>query len=181
MVTPRMGQNPPEGQVWAGDNGRYASPHEYSDEKYLAWLTKMEPHRERCLFVTAPDVWGDAVATMALSLPMLPVIRSAGWPVALVAQDGLENQHVPWEDFDALFIGGSDRWRHSDGLRALVAEARRRGKWVHMGRVNSLRRMQYAESIGCDSADGTKLKYQTVDVAAWGAHVRANPSIWRPR
>ena len=31
-----------------------------------------------------------------------------------------------------------------------------RGKWVHMGRVNSTRRIRYAASIGCDSVDGTK-------------------------
>jgi hypothetical protein len=38
---------------------------------------------------------------------------------------------------------------------ALVAEAKRRGKYDHMGRVNSARRAAYAASIGCDSIDGT--------------------------
>jgi hypothetical protein len=40
-----------------------------------------------------------------------------------------------------------------------VGEARGRGKWVHMGRVNSLRRLRYAAAIGCDSADGTYLAF----------------------
>jgi hypothetical protein len=180
MLTPRMGQRPPEGQVWAADNGRYASPQDYTDEKYLAWLAGMPA--ESCLFATAPDVWGDAVATMALSVPMLPVIRAAGYRAALVAQDGVELLPVPWDDFDALFIGGSDGWRHSDGLRDLVADAKRRGKWVHMGRVNSLRRMRYAESIGCDSADGTVLKHDpSRPVHEWGAAVRTRPSLWGGR
>lgn len=180
MLTPRMGQYPPEGQRWAADNGRYASPHEYTDEKYLAWLERMTPYRDRCLFATAPDVWGDAAATLELSLPMLGPIRAAGYPVALVAQDGLTADAVPWDAIDAIFIGGSDAWRRGDVLVALVGEARRRGKWVHMGRVNSLRRVKYAASIGCDSADGTVLKHDpSRDVASWTLHVRANPSIWR--
>ena len=40
-----------------------------------------------------------------------------------------------------------------------MAEAKARLKWVHMGRVNSLRRLRYASAIGCDSADGTYLRF----------------------
>ena len=40
-----------------------------------------------------------------------------------------------------------------------MAEAKAHGKWVHMGRVNSLKRLQYAAAIGCDSADGTYLTF----------------------
>ncbi len=64
---------------------------------------------------------------------------------------------APWDDFDALFVGGSTEWKLSGSARELVREARARGKSTHMGRVNSLRRLRYAESIGCDSADGTYL------------------------
>jgi hypothetical protein len=37
----------------------------------------------------------------------------------------------------------------------LMAEAKARGKWVHVGRVNSKRRYQWCHSHGADSADGT--------------------------
>jgi hypothetical protein len=178
MVTPRMGQMPPVGQPWAADNGRFSAPQNYTDESYLAWLAKMPAGS--CLFATAPDVWGDAAATLALSASMFAPIRAAGYHVALVAQDGLESLPVPWDDFDALFIGGSDPWRLSAGLIDLVAEARRRGKWVHMGRVNSLRRMRYADAIGCDSADGTVLKHDpSRPVGSWAGVILANPSLWR--
>lgn len=66
---------------------------------------------------------------------------------------------MPWHTFDVLFIGGSTEWKLGPGARALVAEAKRRGKWVHMGRVNSGRRWSYAEHIGCDSVDGTFLAF----------------------
>jgi hypothetical protein len=174
------------GQKWAADNGRYASPHKYTDAKYLAWLRRHDA--ESCLFATAPDVVGDAVTTLLLSAPMYAPIRALGYPVALVAQDGLEHLDVPWHDIDALFIGGTTDWKLGPGAADLAREARRRGKWVHMGRVNSLRRMRYAESIGCDSADGTYLKYRRgkgegvgeSEIAGWTEHVIANPSLWRP-
>ena len=180
MITPRMRQRPPEGQTWAADNGRFSAPQDYSDDKYLAWLGRMPA--ESCLFATAPDVVGDAAATLAMSAPMLERIRAAGYRVALVAQDGLEELPVPWDDFDALFIGGTTVWKLGDAAADLAREARRRGKWVHMGRVNSQSRMQYAESIGCDSADGTVLKHDPGrPVQSWAKHVIANPSIWWAR
>lgn len=179
MVTPRMGQRPPVGQPWAADNGRYSAPQDYTDASYLAWLGRMPS--ESCLFATAPDVVGDAASTLALSAPMFAHIRAAGYPVALVAQDGLELLPVPWDDFDALFIGGTTAWKLSTDAAELVAEAKRRGKWVHMGRVNSLRRMAYADAIGCDSADGTVLKHdKSRPVHEWSAAIRSCPSLWRP-
>jgi hypothetical protein len=159
MVTPRMRQRPPADQPWAADNGRFNSPHEYDDDRYLAWLSKMQPHADRCLFATAPDVVGDAQATLEMSLPMLPRIRARGYRAALVAQDGLTPATTPWNELDALFIGGTTTWKLSDAVRALVSEAKRQGKWVHMGRVNSLRRLRIAHAMGCDSADGTVLQF----------------------
>ena len=179
MITPRMGQQPPDGQPWAADNGRFSALQNYTDEKYLAWLAKMPA--ASCLFATAPDVVGDAAATLALSDPMFAPIRAAGYRVALVAQDGLENLPVPWDDFDALFIGGSTEWKLSPAAGLLAGLAHEFGKWVHMGRVNSLRRLRYADAIGCDSADGTVLKHDPQrPVADWPDAVHAAPSLWRP-
>ena len=159
MLQPGMGNIPPAGQMWAADNGRFSAPHTYSDEKYLAWLKKKLPHVDRCLFATAPDVVGDAVATLAMSAPMLPRIRAAGYPVALVGQDGLTSAMVPWDEIDALFIGGTTEWKLSEDAYMLAQEAKRRGKWTHMGRVNSWQRFRAAAAAGYDSADGTYLRF----------------------
>ena len=40
-------------------------------------------------------------------------------PVALVAQDGLEQLPVPWEDIDALFLGGNDYPVRSTGAECI--------------------------------------------------------------
>lgn len=179
LATKRTGQPPFEGQVWAADNGRYNSPDKYTDEGYLGWLDSII--RDGCLFATAPDVVGDAAGTLLMSAPLYAPIRRLGYPVALVAQDGLERlmEFVPWDDIDCIFIGGTTEWKMGPGARTVASEAKRRGKWLHMGRVNSLTRMQYAESIGCDSADGTVLKHdKSRPVQSWERSVRQNPSLW---
>ena len=80
----------------------------------------------------------------------------AGYPVARVAQDGC--RWLPAGP-KAVFLGGTTAWKLGPHARHVVREAKRRGMWVHMGRVNSQRRFRYAHAIGCDSVDGTYLTY----------------------
>jgi hypothetical protein len=156
--TPAQGNKRPAGVVWCADNGCFGKGYP-GDEKWLGWLTKNAYAAADCLFATAPDVVGDAAATLERSAPWLPAIRALGYPAALVAQDGLEDLDVPWDSFDVLFIGGSTEWKLGPAARHLVTEAKRHGKKIHMGRVNSERRYRYAQAIGCDTADGTYLTF----------------------
>ena len=158
IATPKQGNNRvPSDADWCADNGCFGKGYP-GDDAWFAWLTQ-HPGRDRCLFAVAPDVVGDAAATLARSLPWLPKIRALGYPAAFVAQDGLEALGVPWGSFDVLFIGGTTGWKLGPHARTLVTEAKARGKYVHMGRVNSERRFRYAAAIGCDSADGTFLAF----------------------
>ena len=156
IVTPHAGSKVPVGTRVCADNGCYGKNY-VGDEKWLAWLAAQDRHT--VAFATAPDVVGDAAATLERSAPWLPRIRALGIPAALVAQDGLEDLVVPWDSFDVLFIGGSTEWKLGAAARSIVAEAKARGKGVHMGRVNSRKRLIYADTIGCDSADGTYLVF----------------------
>jgi hypothetical protein len=80
-------------------------------------------------------------------------------PLAFVLQDGSERPgRIPWDapSLRAVFLGGSTEWKLGPAAASLIAEAKRRGKWVHAGRVNSLKRIHYFKSLGVDSIDGTK-------------------------
>jgi hypothetical protein len=158
IATPAAGNRVLDRVDWIADNAVFAGRYP-GDDAYLAWLAERAPYAPQCRFVVAPDVVADAAATLALSAPMLPRIRALGFPVALVAQDGLEDLTVPWDAFDVLFIGGSTEWKLGPAARRLTAEAKLHGKWVHMGRVNSRQRLLYADAIGCDSVDGTYLAF----------------------
>lgn len=158
LCTPRERREPLPGVTWAADNGCFGSGYP-GDALWVAWLRRHSSHVERCLFATAPDVVGDAKATSERSARWLPVIRELGYRASLVAQDGLEDLDVPWETFDALFLGGTTDWKLSAAARDLTGEAVARRVPVHMGRVNSRRRLLYAKTIGCTSADGTFLSF----------------------
>lgn len=158
IATPAAGNRVEVGVEWCADNAVFAGKYP-GDDAYLAWLADRAHLAAWCRFVVSPDVVGDAAATIALSAPMLPRIRALGFPAAFVAQDGLEDLDVPWDSFDVLFIGGSTEWKLGAAARRVVAEAKAHGKWVHMGRVNSRERIQYADAIGCDSVDGTYLAF----------------------
>ena len=108
MDTPAQGNARPEGVAWAADNGCFGAGYP-GDAAWLAWLASQDP--DGCLFATAPDVVGDAEATLTRSAPFLPRIRALGYPAALVAQDGLTIDACPWADIDALFIGGTTAWK----------------------------------------------------------------------
>ena len=162
MLTPKSGVRLAMATTfpaWAADNGCYAAGDRFDLTRYLAWLEAMQPASATCLFATAPDVVGDAAATLARSLPVLPELRQRGFPAALVAQDGLERASVPWDMFDVLFIGGTTPWKLSEAAYGLAAEARQRGKWTHLGRVNAWPRLRMAAVSGYDSADGTTLGF----------------------
>lgn len=156
--TPAQGNALPLDVDWCADNGCFGTGYP-GDDGYLAWLARRVDRVGRCGFATAPDVVGDAAATLARSAPMLPRIRALGYPAALVAQNGLEDLDVPWDTFDVLFIGGDTAWKLGGAAARLVREAKARGKGTHMGRVNSEVRLRYADRIGCDSADGTFLVF----------------------
>jgi len=143
--------------LFAADNGCFVQADKYSDDGFLAWLDQLD--REACLFATAPDVVGDAVATRKRAYRMLPRIRELGFRAAFVVQDGETVGQIRWDEMDAIFVGGSTEWKLSQAAADIVAEAKRKGKWVHMGRVNSYKRMRLAAAIGCDSVDGTMLAF----------------------
>lgn len=113
-----------------------------------------------CRFVACPDVVGEAGLTDLLFEEWMPTIRRHGLPVAYVVQENgpeCASRGVPWKAIDALFIGcASDREKLGERVRRLISEARDRGLWVHMGRVNTARRIAYANELGCHSIDGTK-------------------------
>jgi hypothetical protein len=161
VLTPNMGNRPDLSRTtWAADNGCFSQGAAFKVGRYITWLEeRMSEHRDTCLFATAPDVVGDAEATWARSAPVLPLLRWLGYKAAYVAQDGMELLAVEWDAFDALFIGGSTEWKLSSAAFGLIQEAKARGKWVHMGRVNSRRRFVAAASMGCDSVDGTFLAF----------------------
>lgn len=145
------------------DNGRFteAGRRLFRPADYVLLIAEgLERAGDQLLFATAPDVPFDWAETLRISLPWLGRIRRLGCPAALCAQEGMTPGSIPWDEFDCLFIGGRDAFKEGPIVRDACREARRRGKWVHMGRVNGLRRLLVAMDFGVDSVDGTYLLHE---------------------
>jgi hypothetical protein len=73
-------------------------------------------------------------------------------------------------------------WDDLDTPRHIHLQARARGKWVHCGRVNSLRRYRYCEAIGVQSVDGTFLKWRPAirfpELLGWIRHAEERPGLF---
>lgn len=137
--------------------------------------------KDKVQFVVVPDKVGDWVGTTERWNEFKDRVREYGMPLAYVGQDGIEQNtdKIPWDEFDVFFIGGSTPWKigydpkgeykninrptDAELMKAgwlkeqqdLVQEAKRRGKRVHMGRVNSWKRIDIANyGMQVESVDG---------------------------
>lgn len=141
------------GWPWAADNGCFSS--NWDAGRWRSWLWRTTGS----LFAVVPDVVADAAATRSLWDQWAPTVLEAGHLPAYVLQDGQDDVAVPWDEATAVFVGGSTEYKLSASAERHVREAKARGLWAHMGRVNSFNRLRLAASWGCDSADGTFVAY----------------------
>lgn len=181
LIVPRQWNDPAtlnlQPQRFAKDNGAFSG----FDEGAFVRMLERFAGVPGCLFTTAPDVVGDAAATLARWPFWSRLIRGVGDRPAFVAQNGLEASRVPWPEMGALFIGGDDAYKESEAARALCAYAKSIGVWVHWGRVNGRRRYELAKKAGADSIDGTGFSmYPDTNiplVAEWEREIEQQPEL----
>jgi hypothetical protein len=114
-------------------------------------------------WIVLPDVVAGGLASLELSLSWLEEVAAVGRPMLLPVQDGMTAEDVRPHVGGAvgIFVGGLTEWKERTAA-AWGELARERGCHLHVGRVNSARRMQLAIDAGADSADGTS-------VTKWGS------------
>jgi hypothetical protein len=142
---------------WAADNGAFGAflrgvPFDF--DRWADWLAR-QPRSS--LFAVVPDVVEDHNGTLDLWHQWAPVVRDLGHRPAFALQNGVSSSTVP-ADADVLFIGGDDGFKEGPVARSTCWEYAGRC-WLHMGRVNTWRRLKIAQSFRCDSVDGTCLRW----------------------
>lgn len=154
LLTPRNSYPSKPLASWriAADNGCFGA--DWDADEWRDWIAGVRPD---VLFATVPDVVGDWHGTRYRWDQYRCDVGAL--PAAYVLQDGQPGDCVPWDECASVFIGGSTDYKLSPAARCLVAMAQDRGKWVHMGRVNSLGRLRIAARWGCDSADGNYIAF----------------------
>ena len=151
LITP-LTRYSDRGGKYAIDNGAFSG---FKADAFRSLLERQKPHQDRCVFVAVPDVVGSARRTLEVFRHWYGVLSV--WPLALVAQDGIEDLDIPWDLLAAVFVGGSTDFKLSESAVHVIRAAQAIGKWVHIGRVNTPERVEKFTDLGVDSIDGTGL------------------------
>jgi hypothetical protein len=156
LVTPLTNYRvtPDEKIPVAIDNGGFSRQ---DPKAFRRLLEKCRTHWKRILWCSVPDVVGDARRTLEVFEHWVAEIGSFGFPIALVAQDGIENLEIPWDMLDAVFVGGTTEWKMSESAKGVIRAAKWLDKRVHVGRINTGGRWEEFAKMGVDTFDGSAL------------------------
>lgn len=159
MLVSASGAHRTEGfQSWALDNGAWSCYLQGKPFDENAFSRALEKVGEGASWIVLPDVVGKGQESLDLSLKWLD--RLSGFPerCLIAVQDGMcpdDVRHL-LGPMTGLFIGGSTPWKLAT-LGAWSALARRRNCYLHVGRVNSLKRINACAQAGVNSFDGTSV------------------------
>ena len=142
---------------WACDNSAFSNPDVDKFWRLCINSWAMDRHHPP-LWVAVPDVVGDHKATLASfgwwRAYWLEEIGRIPFPLAFVLQNGCTVDEVPWDEIAAVFVGGDNEFKLRQSA-PLIDAAKSRDKLIHIGRVNTHRRLRYAFDLGADTVDGT--------------------------
>ncbi len=137
---------------YAVDNGKFSvwsKGAEWQESKFIALLDRCRLSAFKPLWVVVPDEVANRSETLRLWDEWEPRLRKYRWPLAFVVQDGMTPADVP-ESADVVFVGGTTDWKWRNVERFSYAFPR-----VHVGRVNWPDKLEFCESVGVESCDGT--------------------------
>ena len=151
LITPVLMQQELEHDYIAMDNFAFTG---LDPVAFRQMLLAFSPSAESIKWVAVPDVVGDWAKTRRSFWGWSDRIRSLGYSLAYVLQDGQLPEEIPWSDISAVFLGGTTEYKLSEDALTLCRKAKQfRGKMVHIGRVNSVLRISRFVGIA-DSFDG---------------------------
>lgn len=167
LVTP-FGDQDPQGLPYIIDNGAWRAFQRFlagqQADKLLdvpLFLGLLRRMGGGALAVILPDIVGEGAASLALSAQYEAQVRFLVGPrpvLLLAVQDGMENMLDQVEAFMqrgcGIFVGGTTAWKEAT-LPVWAAIARKYGCWLHVGRVNTARRIALCAAAGATSFDGT--------------------------
>lgn len=140
---------------WMLDNGAFSD--KWREDVWLKRLSQLAPHNANCIAAVVSDVVANHDATLARWNQYASIVKELGYKAAFATQLGATVDNVPWTEIDVLFIGDSEANRRAY-CWPLIDEAKRRGLWTHVGRVNSASAIM--RFCRCDSVDGTQFTFE---------------------
>lgn len=145
-----------EGFPYALDNGAwtaYQQGRPFDEVAFAGALRKMGAGAD---WTVIPDIVAGGLASLDVSLKWMRRVLDETPRALLAVQDGMTPADVrPFlGERVGLFVGGSTDWKLST-LGQWAELGRDVGCWVHVGRVNTARRIHLCAAAGATSFDGT--------------------------
>ncbi len=159
LLISATGAHRSEGFAYAIDNGAWTAHTQGKPWDEDAFVRLVATHGVGADWVVAPDIVEGGAASLAVSLSWLPRLLDACPRVLIAVQDGHEARDVErlLGERVGLFVGGSSAWKEFSTLSIWGPLARSSGCWMHVGRVNTARRIAICSSAGATSFDGTSV------------------------
>ena len=105
-------------------------------------------------WIVLPDIVEGGQASLSFSLKWRSLVSQFSLPL-LAVQDGMRPEELPQVGPDlGIFVGGSTSWKLAT-LMDWGQLAQERGAYLHVGRVNSAKRIVLCQDARADSFDGT--------------------------
>lgn len=157
LLVSASGVHRSEGFGYAIDNGAWSAHCSGRPWDRAAFVRCLDLLGRDADWVVAPDVVLGGPASLDLSLSWLGPLLDRTARVLLAVQDGhTADQLAGWlGPRVGLFVGGSTRWKEQSTLAIWGPLARSVGCWLHVGRVNTARRISICSAAGASSFDGT--------------------------
>lgn len=124
-----------------------------------AFLRLLDQYGECADWAVLPDIVAGGERSLELSLSWWPRLRDRCPDWLLPVQDGMEpcvvvNALSSMPANCGVFLGGTTEWKLAN-LERYGAIARGLGRYYHVARVNTARRIRLCAEVGADSIDGT--------------------------
>lgn len=169
------------GYGWALDNGAWSAFKAGTAFDGDAFKRAAE-EAGRLDFVVCPDVVMDADGTREMIETWLPwtLANADAAHILLPVQNGMEADSLPLSAGIGVFVGGDDQWKERTlpHWRAVTNAA---GAYLHVGRVNTERRLRSCTANRVDSCDGSgasRFSIHAEKIARWMREGEAQGWMW---
>lgn len=178
LFTPYSSSRPSSRFAYALDNGAWSSftqGRPWCEREFVALLRKYGASAD---WTVLPDVVAGGLASLDLSVRWMRRILDETPRAMLPVQDGMGRDDVASliGARVGIFVGGSTEWKLAT-LGKWATLARELGAWCHVGRVNTVKRINLCNAAGATSFDGSSASVFSVTVPKLD-HARRQGVLW---
>lgn len=154
-----------EGFGYALDNGAWTAHQIGETFDAPAFTRAIDKLGAGADFIVVPDIVEGGLPSLDFSMAWIDELMTVGPRLLIAVQDGMTPRHLTGvvSDKVGIFVGGSTDWKLST-LMSWGRFARSQGLYLHVGRVNTCRRIAHCAASSADSFDGSSVSrfYKTL-------------------